>query len=391
MPRNPYLVLGVQADADGEEIRRAYRSRALQCHPDKRQPEEREAGEQLFKDLGQAYEILRDPVKRRAFDAVHCTVGSCQRPASQGGAGLAASTRRRPGQRRPQSQGTWFTSAGRAGRHRGFPFSSFTSPQPSEEWDASKESRQPEPTASQETCPPNDRPSTGAAPKADSTPSFGSRIWFARGSACVGRAYKGQEAEELSSGRQAALLAAAAWLCSGSDCLLEVRGCTSRGEVPLRQQEALGKSRCEKAMNFLNGQGGVSAEMLRVVPAKTTDCFQGVELTGMRRLNVNGTFLSDTSLLLNDEAVLPAVTKFLVSRGGADAHMLFLEIVFSEDQHLAARRRAALAAALVGSSGAARRSLGLAQRVAAGVRRGLADQVNFYTLEKLPLVDESPR
>lgn len=386
MPRNPYLVLGVKTDADGEEIRRAYRSRALQCHPDKQQPEEREAGEQLFKDLGQAYDILRDPLKRKAFDAVHCRAGSCLRPASQGGgAGLAAFARRRQ-QRRPQSQGSWYTSAGRPGRHGGSPFSFFGAPQQSQEWSTSEEAHeQAEPDASS-------RPATGTAPEDDSTPTgnFGSRVWFARGSACVGRAYKGQEAEELSSGRQAALLAAAAWVCSGSGCLLEVRGCTTKGEVPLRQQESLAKARCEKTVNFLTVQGGVIPDMLRIVPSKVSDCFQGVELTGMRRLSANGTFLSDTSLLLSDEAVLPAVTKFLACRGANDSsYMLFLEIVFSEDQHLAARRRAALTAALVGSGG--RRSMGLAQRVTAGIRRGPGDQVNFYTYEKLPLVNASPR
>eukprot|EP00913_Durusdinium_trenchii_P011525 g10820.t1 len=98
MAPNPYLVLGVQVGAAQEDVKRAYRALALQCHPDKRPPEEGDVAEQLFKDLRQAYDTLRDPEKRRIFDAANGRPRSCQRFPS----GLAASILRRHS-RRPRS------------------------------------------------------------------------------------------------------------------------------------------------------------------------------------------------------------------------------------------------------------------------------------------------
>jgi curved DNA-binding protein len=56
-----YAILGVAKDAPQEEIQRAYRKLARQYHPDIN----KEAGaEDKFKDLGEAYEVLKDPEKR---------------------------------------------------------------------------------------------------------------------------------------------------------------------------------------------------------------------------------------------------------------------------------------------------------------------------------------
>ncbi len=64
--RDYYEILGVQRDADGEVIKKAYRKLALQYHPD-RNNGSRDA-EELFKEATEAYEVLRDADKRSAYD-----------------------------------------------------------------------------------------------------------------------------------------------------------------------------------------------------------------------------------------------------------------------------------------------------------------------------------
>jgi DnaJ-class molecular chaperone len=65
-PKDYYRTLGINRNASQEEIKKAYRRLALKHHPD-RNPNNREA-EKTFKDIGEAYEVLHDPVKRRAYD-----------------------------------------------------------------------------------------------------------------------------------------------------------------------------------------------------------------------------------------------------------------------------------------------------------------------------------
>lgn len=64
--RDYYEVLGVRREADDEEIKKAYRKLAFDYHPDRNvgDPE----AEQKFKEAAEAYEILRDPEKRRRYD-----------------------------------------------------------------------------------------------------------------------------------------------------------------------------------------------------------------------------------------------------------------------------------------------------------------------------------
>ena len=64
--RDYYEVLGVQRNAAGEEIKRAYRQLAVKFHPDKN-PDDPHA-EEKFKELGEAYDVLMDPDKRAAYD-----------------------------------------------------------------------------------------------------------------------------------------------------------------------------------------------------------------------------------------------------------------------------------------------------------------------------------
>ena len=64
--RDYYEVLGVSRDADGNEIKKAYRRLAMEHHPD-RNPGDQHA-ENRFKELAEAYEVLSDGVKRQLYD-----------------------------------------------------------------------------------------------------------------------------------------------------------------------------------------------------------------------------------------------------------------------------------------------------------------------------------
>ena len=64
--RDYYEILEITRDADAEKIKRAYRQLALKHHPD-RNNGSKEA-EERFKEATEAYEVLRDPQKRAAYD-----------------------------------------------------------------------------------------------------------------------------------------------------------------------------------------------------------------------------------------------------------------------------------------------------------------------------------
>jgi curved DNA-binding protein CbpA len=61
-----YTIMGVGPEATPDEIRRAYRRLALECHPD-RNPGDPEAAER-FKAVSEAYAVLIDAAKRREYD-----------------------------------------------------------------------------------------------------------------------------------------------------------------------------------------------------------------------------------------------------------------------------------------------------------------------------------
>jgi molecular chaperone DnaJ len=76
--RDYYEILGVDKNASPDEIKKAFRRAAVQHHPD------RGGNEEDFKELNEAYEILKDPSKRQRYDQFgHAGVGG---GASNGGA-----------------------------------------------------------------------------------------------------------------------------------------------------------------------------------------------------------------------------------------------------------------------------------------------------------------
>lgn len=60
-----YKIMGVSRDASKDEIKRAYRKLARKYHPDVSKEPDAEA---RFKEVGEAYEVLKDPEKRAAYD-----------------------------------------------------------------------------------------------------------------------------------------------------------------------------------------------------------------------------------------------------------------------------------------------------------------------------------
>ena len=65
MAKDYFAILGVSKEATPEEIKRAYRKRARDLHPDVN-PDPH--AQEQFKEVSTAYEVLTDPEKRRIID-----------------------------------------------------------------------------------------------------------------------------------------------------------------------------------------------------------------------------------------------------------------------------------------------------------------------------------
>uniref|UniRef100_A0A673ST27 DnaJ homolog subfamily C member 17 n=1 Tax=Suricata suricatta TaxID=37032 RepID=A0A673ST27_SURSU len=63
-----YALLGIEEKAADREVKKAYRQKALSCHPDKTPDNPRAA--ELFHQLSQALEVLTDAAARAAYDKV---------------------------------------------------------------------------------------------------------------------------------------------------------------------------------------------------------------------------------------------------------------------------------------------------------------------------------
>lgn len=83
--RDYYEVLGVNRGATAEEIKKAYRKKALQFHPD-RNPGDKEA-EEKFKEATEAYDVLSNDEKRKLYDQYGHSMGQ---HAGFGGGGFSA-------------------------------------------------------------------------------------------------------------------------------------------------------------------------------------------------------------------------------------------------------------------------------------------------------------
>ncbi len=98
-----YQLLGVGRDAAEEDIKRAYRQKARELHPDATGGDA--ATEERFKEVSLAYEVLRDPERRARYDRFGAE-GVFGPAAGQGGFGSPGTS----------SAATWAISSRRSSR-----------------------------------------------------------------------------------------------------------------------------------------------------------------------------------------------------------------------------------------------------------------------------------
>lgn len=66
MSKNPYEILGVDKNTSDSDIKKAYHKKVMKYHPDKNAGDK--AAEEKFKEINNAFDVLRDPQKKAAYD-----------------------------------------------------------------------------------------------------------------------------------------------------------------------------------------------------------------------------------------------------------------------------------------------------------------------------------
>ena len=85
-PQDYYETLKVDKNASADEIKKAYRKKAMKFHPDKN-PGDKEA-EKKFKEINAAYDVLKDPQKKAAYDRMGHAAFNASGGNSAGGGGF---------------------------------------------------------------------------------------------------------------------------------------------------------------------------------------------------------------------------------------------------------------------------------------------------------------
>ncbi|MFH1295649.1 MAG: J domain-containing protein [Bacteroidota bacterium] len=92
-----YKILGISKTASQDEIKKSYRKLALKYHPDKNQGNK--MSEERFKEIGEAYEVLKDPEKRKKYDKLGVNWKHYEHAGADGGFDYAEWARQQGGRR----------------------------------------------------------------------------------------------------------------------------------------------------------------------------------------------------------------------------------------------------------------------------------------------------
>ena len=72
--RDYYEILGINKNATGEEIKKAFRKLAFECHPDRNKED---GATEKFKELNEAFEVKQGLLSKAASQEKSCTFASC--------------------------------------------------------------------------------------------------------------------------------------------------------------------------------------------------------------------------------------------------------------------------------------------------------------------------